>query len=83
MISLTRLNGSRFAVNADLIERIDESPDTVITLVDGTKYLATESLDEVICAIRDFRAAVVAAAGMDPLTSPPPALRIVTPLEDA
>src|SRR3546814_3634762 len=43
MIALSRLNGSRFALNSDLIERIDASPDTVITLVDGTKYLDRKS----------------------------------------
>src|SRR3546814_16836047 len=73
MIALSRLNGSRFAVNSELIERIDASPETVITLVDGTKYLVAESLADVIDAIRAFRASVVASAGDDPLdatTSP-------------
>ena len=37
MILLTRLNGPPFALNADLIERAEATPDTVITLVDGTK----------------------------------------------
>ncbi|MBI1844112.1 MAG: flagellar FlbD family protein, partial [Actinobacteria bacterium] len=36
MIMLTRLNGQAFALNCDLVERIDITPDTVITLVDGT-----------------------------------------------
>lgn len=63
MIQLTRLNGSRFLVNSDLIERVDETPDTVITLVDGTKYLVRESLDDVVAAVLDFRARLIAAAG--------------------
>lgn len=83
MIALTRLNGSRFAVNSDLIERIDASPDTVITLVDGTKYLVAESLDAVIDAIRAFRASVVASAGDDPVVSPPSPLRIVSTSEES
>lgn len=83
MIALTRLNGTRFAVNSDLIERIDASPDTVITLVDGTKYLVAEPLDEVIEAIRAFRASVVAASGLDPVVSNPAPLRIVSSTEDA
>ena len=37
MILLTRLNGPVFALNPDLVERADSTPDTVITLVDGTK----------------------------------------------
>ncbi len=83
MIALTRLNGTRFAVNSDLIERIDASPDTVITLVDGTKYLVAEPLEEVIDAIRAFRASVVAASGADPVVSPPAALRIVSISEES
>ena len=47
MITLTRLSGSVFALNSDLIERVDATPDTVVTLVDGKKYVVTESLDEV------------------------------------
>ena len=60
MITLSRLNGASFAVNCDLIERIDASPDTVLTLVDGTRYVVAESLDEVIDRVRSFRAEVVA-----------------------
>lgn len=82
MIALTRLNGSRFAVNSDLIERIDASPDTVITLVDGTKYLVSEALDDVIDEIRAFRASIVAGAGADPIVSTPSPLRVVSVSED-
>ncbi|WP_432830403.1 flagellar FlbD family protein [Dactylosporangium sp. CA-092794] len=62
MILLTRLNGPVFALNPDLIERADCTPDTVITLVDGTKYLVAESLPEVVALIRQYRASVVAEA---------------------
>ena len=62
MITLSRLNGASFAVNCDLIERIDASPDTVLTLVDGTRYVVAEGLDEVIERIRRFRAEVVAVS---------------------
>ena len=60
MITLTRLSGSAFALNSDLIERVDSTPDTVITLVDGTKYVVREGLREVVDAIRDYRGAVIA-----------------------
>lgn len=82
MIALTRLNGSRFAVNSDLIERIDASPDTVLTLVDGTKYVVAEPLDEVIEAIRAFRSSVVANAGLDPVVTRTGPLRVVTSSEE-
>ena len=62
MIKLTRLNGSQFLVNSDLIERVDETPDTVITLVDGTRYLVTEDLDTILDAIRLHRAAILSTA---------------------
>ena len=57
---LTRLNGYRFALNPDLIERAEQTPDTVITLVDGTHYVVAESLSEVIATIQHERAAVLA-----------------------
>lgn len=62
MILLTRLNGPVFALNPDLVERADCTPDTVITLVDGTKYLVAESLPEVVALIRQYRAQVVVEA---------------------
>ena len=62
MILLTRLGGPVFALNPDLVERADCTPDTVITLVDGKKYIVAESLPEVISLIRQFRAAIVADA---------------------
>jgi flagellar protein FlbD len=62
MIRLTRLSGSTFVLNSDLIERIDRTPDTVITLGDGTKYVAAEDLDTVVSAIRLHRAEVIALA---------------------
>lgn len=63
MITLTRLTGAPFAVNPDLIERIDHTPDTVITLVDGTKYLVRESLDAVVALVVEYRALILATAG--------------------
>lgn len=60
MITLTRLSGSVFALNSDLIERVDATPDTVVTLVDGKKYVVTESLDEVVDSVRRHRGQVLA-----------------------
>jgi flagellar protein FlbD len=57
---LTRLNGSPFALNPDLIERVERTPDTVITLVDGKHYLVGEGLDEVIDLVTHARAVVLA-----------------------
>lgn len=60
MIVLTRLSGSVFALNSDLIERVDSTPDTVITLVDGAKYVVSESLEQVVGAVRAYRSGVIA-----------------------
>lgn len=62
MIILTRRNGSRFGLNPDLIERVDETPDTVVLLVTGSRYVVQETLDEVVRLMRNARASVLAAA---------------------
>jgi flagellar protein FlbD len=62
MILLTRINGEAFALNPDLIERVEETPDTHVTLVDGKHLMVTESLNDVIDAIRRDRATVLALA---------------------
>ncbi len=60
MITLTRISGSVFVLNADLIERIDSTPDTVISLVDGKKYVVLESPEAVMMAIRMLRSDILA-----------------------
>ncbi|WP_091538220.1 flagellar FlbD family protein [Modestobacter sp. DSM 44400] len=62
MIRVTRLNGEHFALNPDLIARVEGHPDTVIALVDDTKYVVAESVDVVLREIRDYRASVQAVA---------------------
>ena len=62
MILVTRLNGSVFALNPDLIQRVDATPDTVVTLVDGAKFVITEPLAEIVDRVMAFRARVVATA---------------------
>ena len=47
MIEVTKLNGSKLTVNADLIERVEELPDTVITMTTGNKIIVKESRQEV------------------------------------
>ncbi len=47
LIQLTKLNGTPFMMNAELIETVEATPDTVITLVTGRKYLVREPVDRV------------------------------------
>jgi len=54
MIKVTRLNGKDFYVNSDLIEFLESTPDTVITLTTGKKIVVNESVDEVINRIIEY-----------------------------
>ncbi|MGH9019274.1 MAG: flagellar FlbD family protein [Acidimicrobiales bacterium] len=63
MILLTRFHGGeQFAVNPDLIERAEATPDTVITLTNGTKHVVQESIDEITERIQIYKAATLAIA---------------------
>ncbi|MCB2308774.1 flagellar FlbD family protein [Clostridium estertheticum] len=48
MIKLTGLNNKEFVLNAEVIEKIDIMPETLITLTNGKKYIVIETTDEVI-----------------------------------
>ena len=63
MLQLTRLSGPVFALNPDLIERAEATPDTVVTLVNGSKYVIREALDELVELVRQYRVGLVVAAG--------------------
>ncbi len=62
MIVVTKLNKSKLAVNADLIERITVDPDTTLTMVGGVRYIVLEPLNEIIDLIAAERAKVLARA---------------------
>jgi len=48
MIKLTKLNDVLFVLNADLIETIEATPDTIITLLNGKKFVVKESIEEIV-----------------------------------
>jgi flagellar protein FlbD len=62
MINVTRLNGTKFLVNAELVEQIESTPDTVITLITGNNIIVRESVEDVRERIIQYRGAVAAAA---------------------
>jgi flagellar protein FlbD len=62
VIRLTRLNGEHFVLNAELVQRVEGHPDTVVTLLDDTKYVVVETVDQVVREIRDYRAGIQALA---------------------
>lgn len=59
MIKLTRLNGIPFYVNSDLIEHIDATPDTVVTLTSGPKFLVSETAEDVCEKVLAFRRSIL------------------------
>lgn len=88
MIVLTRLSGTEFALNSDLIERVESTPDTIITLVDGTKYVVAEGVDVVVQGVRRHQAEVAALSRylhVEPVPEHPrtaPVLAVVAPSPD-
>lgn len=55
MISVTRMNGVEFVINAELVEFVESTPDTVITLTTGKKFVLKDSLDEVVEKVIAYR----------------------------
>ena len=58
MIKLTRLSHEPMVLNSDLIEHMEVTPDTVITLTTGQKLRVSETADEVIARVIEFRRAI-------------------------
>jgi flagellar protein FlbD len=81
VILLTRFHsGEQFAVNPDLIERVEETPDTVITLTNGAKHVVQESIDDIVETVQIYKAATLALAvkmAEDPSAEGAAHLRIV------
>jgi flagellar protein FlbD len=55
MIKVTRLNGKEFVLNAELIQFLEETPDTVVTLVNHEKIVVKESVDEVMNRVTEYQ----------------------------
>lgn len=55
MITLTRMNGTEYTLNSDHIEMIEETPDTVVTLVSGKKFVVRESKEQIVELVKQFR----------------------------
>jgi flagellar protein FlbD len=55
VIKLTRLSGAEFVVNCDLIETVEATPDTIVSLTTNQRYVVQESVDEVIERVCAFK----------------------------
>ncbi len=60
MIEVTRLKGKKMIVNAELIETVEETPDTVITLTNGKKFVVSESASEVTTLVINYKRKIFA-----------------------
>lgn len=55
MIKVTRLDRSELVVNAELIETVEATPDTVITLTNGKKFVVCEEVEEIVHRVMEYR----------------------------
>ena len=55
LIELTKLNDVKFTLNADVIEFVEETPDTVVTLTTGQKVIVKETRQEITALVVEYR----------------------------
>ena len=55
MVTLTKLNNQRFTINSDLIETLEETPDTVVVMTTGNKYVVKETQQEIINEVIKYK----------------------------
>ncbi|MFC7880085.1 flagellar FlbD family protein [Isoptericola sp. NPDC057391] len=85
MIVLTRYSAERIALNADLVTRVENGPDTRVTLIDGSRYIVSEPMDVVIRLIEEYKARVLALARTlpdEPARAPLELVRPAAPTHD-
>jgi flagellar protein FlbD len=63
MIPLRRLNNQPIVVNCDLIESVESTPDTVVTLTSGTKLIVRETPDEITRRVIQFKRQIYGPTG--------------------
>lgn len=55
MVRLTRYDGTKFVLNCDIIQYVESTPDTIITLVTKEKLMVREKVEDVVEAVIDFK----------------------------
>jgi flagellar protein FlbD len=61
MIEVTRLNKKEFVLNCDWIETVESTPDTVITLTNGKKYVVAENVDDIMKKVVEYKQKIFSA----------------------
>lgn len=59
MINVTRLNGSNFVLNCELIETVEATPDTVITTTNGKKLVVAETVEEIVEKVIQYKGRIL------------------------
>jgi flagellar protein FlbD len=59
MIRLTRLNGTSFVLNCELIESVESTPDTVLTTINGKKLVVLEAIDEIVEKVVQYKGKIL------------------------
>ncbi len=70
MIRLTRINHVPLVLNADLIEHVETTPDTVISMTNGQKFVVLESADDLIRKVIEFRREILRNGPTQDLDTP-------------
>lgn len=55
MIQVTRINNTQLYINADWIETVEATPDTVITLTNGKKYVVAEKIEDIVNRVIEYK----------------------------
>lgn len=55
MIELTKLNGSKFVLNGELIESLEKTPDTIVSTTTGKKIVVAESVEEIVKKVIEYK----------------------------
>ncbi|MGI6622937.1 MAG: flagellar FlbD family protein [Clostridiaceae bacterium] len=55
MIKVTRINNTQLIINADWIETVEATPDTVITLTNGKKYIVAEKIEDIVNRVIEYK----------------------------
>jgi len=59
MINVTRLNDSKIVINSELIEFVEATPDTIVTLTTGQKIMVRESVEEVVDMVKEYKRSIL------------------------
>ncbi|MCX7708920.1 MAG: flagellar FlbD family protein [Clostridia bacterium] len=66
MIRVTRLNNTNFVINCELIETVEATPDTVITTIDGKKFVVVETVEEIVEKVIQYKNKILLAHRVEP-----------------